>query len=744
MARISSLTQTLTAAGLLTALMIQPTLAAPMGPTQVRAMANSWAARSAGFQGAQVSNVQGLSWEAAEPAFYLVTLNQGGWMLTSGDDALRPVVGYSTQGLPSGELPPALLERLQAEEREVIALRAAGGSCTVALDAWTALLQNRGAESTALSTSPGDVEPMIEAIWGQGSLYNTDCPTDNAGPGGHAFVGCVGVAIAQVLDFWNWPEQGEFVQSYYHNIYGDITVDFNQEFYNWDAITPTEVNADVKELLYHAGVSVRMNYGPGGSTAQSSMISTALRAYFRYQDSARMVWRSSYTAETWRTMLQSELSAGRPVIYRGQGPNGGHAYNLDGVQDSTWFHINWGWSGNYNGYFLLDDLSPGNYYFGDVQGAVIGIAPDGMVVNHQPMVPAMYMEIQENQTASFTFSGYDVDGDALTYQVAGQPIVGNSWTFTPPANTHGTFSFTYQACDQSGCSQPADLIIVVHSVNQLPVVASLEVESLEDESLSVELAGFDADDDSLLYLVNGQAIAGSTFRWTPPSNASGDYSFSYTACDAAGCGESALLLVHVLPVNDAPQVTAVTMHITEPGLQQVQLSGWDVDSETIINVVDGLAVDGDIFEVEAVPGTDMTFDYYVTDGSLFSELVTITLTFAPKGPGKDLVEETNFSNRSQLTEGLAVELPLSNSLRPAYPNPFNPSTTLPFELAQTEHVRLSIYNVAGQRVDVLVDGMLEAGRHELNWTAGRLASGAYLAVLETSAGLSTQILQLVK
>lgn len=744
MARNLTTPQTLALAGLLTILGIHHATAAHMGQDQVRAMANSWANQSAGFQGAQVGTVHPLAWEAGEPVFYLVTFNQGGWILASGDDALRPVVGWSREGLSNGELPPALLERLQAEEHEVLALRAAGIGCESARADWTGLLQNRGAQVGALSTSPGDVAPMIEALWGQGSQYNTDCPTDNAGPGGHAYVGCVGVAVAQVLDYWNWPEQGEYIQSYYHETYGEISVDYNQVFYDWDAISPTQVNEATKELLFHAGVSVRMNYGPYGSSAQSSMISTALRAYFRYQETTRMVWRSSYTAETWRTMLQSELSAGRPVIYRGQGPNGGHAFNLDGVQDSLWFHINWGWSGSYNGYFLLDDLSPGNYSFTDVQGAVIGIAPDGMAVNHQPLVPAVYHEMLENETATITFSGYDVDGDVLTYQVGGQPVVGNTWTWTPPANTHGTFTFTYQACDQAGCSQPADLMIVVQSVNQLPVVASLEVESLEDDVLSLPLAAYDADGDSLHYLVNGQLLEGDTFRWTPPANASGDFSFIYTACDAAGCGQTALLLVHVLPVNDAPQVTALVLHILEAGLQHVQLSGWDLEGDSLTHVVDGVPQSEDIFLVDAQPGMNLVFDYSVTDGELSSETVTITLTFDPKGPGKEYQEPTNFGSQSLITEGLATELPSSTSLRPAYPNPFNPATTLPIDLARTESVRLSIYNVAGQRVAVLVDGPLEAGHHEVRWSPERLASGAYLAVLESSAGLNTQILQLVK
>jgi len=743
MARFSSTPRPLALAGTLFLLSL-PAWSAPMGPTQVRAMAESWAAHSFDMPGSRVAALQPLAWSVDEPVFYLATFQQGGWLLATADNDLFPVVGWSRTGLPNGELPPALLDRLQAEEQAVLAMRAAQGSCEGANEAWTALLEDRGAERVALRTDPGDVEPLVEAHWGQGSAYNTDCPADNAGPGGHAYVGCVGVAIAQVLDYWNWPEQGEYIQSYYHDVYGDISVDFNQVFYNWEEITPTQSNDAVKELLYHAGVSVRMNYGPSSSTAQTSMISTALRAYFRYQDTARMVWRSSYTADTWQAMLLAELEAGRPVIYRGQGNVGGHAFNVDGVQDSSWFHINWGWGGNYDGYFTLDDLTPGSYSFNSVQGAVIGIAPDGQEVNHQPLVPGLYHEINENQTIQVTLSGYDQDGDDLTYQVNGVTLDGDVWTWTPPANTHGTFSFSYQACDQSGCSQAADIVVVVHNVNQLPVVASIQLESLEDESLSIQLAATDADGDSLVYLVNGQAIEGNRFQWTPPANAHGEFSFSYTACDADGCGNTALLVVDVLPVNDAPQAQGSTLHILEPGMQHVQLAAWDVDGDGLTYYIDGEALDGDIFHVEAMAGTDMTFAFWASDGQVCSDTVSVVLTFAPKGPGKEYQEPTNFSNQSQITEGLAAVVPASTTLRPAYPNPFNPATTLPVELAVAGRVRLSIYNVAGQRVAVLADEVMEAGRHEVRWNASALASGAYLAVLESEAGMATQILLLIK
>jgi hypothetical protein len=79
-------------------------------------------------------------------------------------------------------------------------------------------------------------------------------------------------------------------------------------------------------------------------------------------------------------MLKEELDAGHPVAYRGQGDDGGHAYLCDGYQitdSQTYFHINWGWGGSYDGWFLLSALSPSeDVDFSDVQGAVFGIRPN--------------------------------------------------------------------------------------------------------------------------------------------------------------------------------------------------------------------------------------------------------------------------------------------------------------------------------------------------------------------------------
>lgn len=775
-----------------------------------------------------VDRVRPLAWEAAEPVFFLTSFIEGGWVLGAGDDLLIPVVGWSGQTLGNGELPPALVDWLRAEEQVVVEQRAQGQRFTSTREAWDRLLG--GAEKDSpLMTVPDLVPPMLEAQWGQGNPYNDLCPVDPQGPDGNAYVGCVAVAMAQVMDYWNWPLEGTGSVSYVHSVYGPISVNFAQQTYDWEAITPGGPSNEVAELLFHSGAAVRMNYGPNGSSAQSSMVVTALRQYFGYQETTRMVYRSAYTEQAWADMIASELLAGRPVVYRGQGAAGGHAFDVDGLRADGTFHLNWGWTSNYNGWFVLGNLNPGSYTFNIAQAAVIGIAPVGVDVNHPPVVAPLFVQGSENQTLSAVLQGNDVDGDVLTYEASAGTVVGDLWTWTPEPNANGSFTFTYRACDGGGCSQAAVISVQVASVNQLPVVADLAagcvhgqtvsltlegtdadgdvlsytvnglpiygnawswtpptigvhtlhytacdgqgcgesatitvtvvasnnaplladmtVESPEDEPVAVQLAGHDPDGDALVYTVDGQELEGSVFTWTPQENFVGEVDFTVTVSDGVAESAPAILALKVVAVNDAPQIRPVFTHLAQPGLQRVQLVAWDVDGDALTYLVDGQAIEGSLFEVE-LDKKEMTyfFSYCVTDGQAMTDTVSIELTFEAKDGGKlEPADNPLISGGTTYDGQLGMNgLPESTRLLPAFPNPFNPATTLSFDLATAGQVRLSVYNIAGQKVATLHEGSLAAGHHEVRWNAGSLASGAYLAALESPAGMSTQILQLVK
>ncbi len=89
-------------------------------------------------------------------------------------------------------------------------------------------------------------------------------------------------------------------------------------------------------------------------------------------------------------------------------------------------------------------------------------------------------------------------------------------------------------------------------------------------------------------------------------------------------------------------------------------------------------------------------------------------------------------------------LPKEFILEAAYPNPFNPSVTIPFTLPHSANVKLAVFNMLGQRVETLVDRQLDAGRHSIVWNGNAHASGVYFVRLESPEAVQTQRLVLMK
>jgi len=89
-------------------------------------------------------------------------------------------------------------------------------------------------------------------------------------------------------------------------------------------------------------------------------------------------------------------------------------------------------------------------------------------------------------------------------------------------------------------------------------------------------------------------------------------------------------------------------------------------------------------------------------------------------------------------------IPKSFSLHPAYPNPFNPITNINFEIPSNDYMKLSIYDIRGREIDVLYQGDIIAGYHQMSWNAEQFSSGVYFVVLTASTYKTTQKIILLK
>ncbi|KPA18652.1 Peptidase C10, streptopain, partial [Candidatus Magnetomorum sp. HK-1] len=188
--------------------------------------------------------------------------------------------------------------------------------------------------------------------------------------------------MAQIMKYWGHPSQGIGAHSYDSNSYGTLYANFTTT-YPWGNMYNTTANDAVKTLLYHCGVSVNMEYGPKASSANAKLETPkALVNYFKYDASIFSAERADYSNQDWIQLLRQEITEKRPVLYYGRDVNSmnGHAFICDGYQTNNYFHFNWGWSGNYDGYYSLDGMQPDqSSNFNYEQGAVLGIKPVDVV-----------------------------------------------------------------------------------------------------------------------------------------------------------------------------------------------------------------------------------------------------------------------------------------------------------------------------------------------------------------------------
>ncbi len=333
-----------------------------------------------------------------ESYYVFPNANSKGFTIVSGDDRLPEIVGYSSQGsYDENNLPEGFVSFMKAYQNlyNRVNLGDAEALKNLAeIKAWRNKKNASAASTSAVAPLLGNIE------WDQTSPYNNMCPRYDSV---HvAATGCVATAMAQVMAYYKYPKQLKADIPGYVNRWNGIpmeipTITREEGIYDWDNMLPKynkEANATqqqkdaVAKLMYHCGAAVQMNYGPESAASVSA---SKLAKYFGYDADLMMdLNRSSFSLDKWMQIIDTELAAGRPVLYSGQASDGGHQFICDGKDGEGLYHINWGWSGSQNGYFDLSLLNPekggtgsGNSTEGynRLCSMTIGIAPDNGVVD---------------------------------------------------------------------------------------------------------------------------------------------------------------------------------------------------------------------------------------------------------------------------------------------------------------------------------------------------------------------------
>lgn len=293
--------------------------------------------------------------------YYAFNLEQG-YVIVSGDDEMTELVGYAENGFFDAEnVPPQMQLWLDGYAEYVAAVQSGKAK----------------ARKILLSDSPSVVvEPLVTTKWNQDAPFNNFAPeyTDDNNNTQRCATGCAATAMAQIMKFHNWPEQGVGHYSYEHQSFGTISSNFSEHIYDWTNMIDrynngeySNVQADAVALLMKdCGVSLNMNYGPV-SGASIYSYTPAFKNYFRY--SSRTVNRSGCETAEFTKIITDELQEGRPIIYCGTGEDGGHAFVVDGYDTNYFLHVNWGWGGYSDGYFDMNYMDPAGLGIGGGSGA---------------------------------------------------------------------------------------------------------------------------------------------------------------------------------------------------------------------------------------------------------------------------------------------------------------------------------------------------------------------------------------
>lgn len=334
---------------------------------------------------------------------YIYTRGENsGFVVVAGDNNVAPIIAYSLDStINTNDMADATREILDAWCKQIDAAR-----------------KEQIPVTTHATTRSGDELLYETALWNQGEPYNWEAPVYD---GYSSVTGCAATAAAIICRYFRWPDYGVGTTpeySYYDRYsvlrtvpantlgraydYDNMLLDYNNGY------TAKQGNA-VAALMKDMGTAIYMSYHYTESGASAFDNVQAFGKYFKYSKEAKLLCLDNYGIETWNNMMRENLRNCGPTYYSGGSNNGGHAFVIDGYS-GDYFHINYGWGGYANAYYLLPHID-----FYARQAAIFNLVPD------RDGSTQYQDNIMLTQYYSDTSSWHGIFSDAESY-VTGQPF----------------------------------------------------------------------------------------------------------------------------------------------------------------------------------------------------------------------------------------------------------------------------------------------------------------------------------
>lgn len=617
-----------------------------------------------------------------------------GFVVVSASGNTYPVLGYSMKGKYGNGTPPdALLAWFRYYGRQMDAV---AGDAAPAPEIREA--RERYLAGSRVLPAGRAVEPMLRTTWDQGNYYNGMCPPDPAGPGGRCYAGCVATAVGQLMYYHRWPEQGTGEYSYTHPDYGVQYANFGEATYNWNGMETSlnGPNRHIAQLLYHLGISFDMDYGPNGSGMWNHSAANSMRNFFKYGPETQYIFRDT-TTMNWDSILVANLDARKPLYYAGWeavGSDNGHAFVCDGYAPDNFYHFNWGWSSNYDGYFLLTALTPGGSNFNFAQEVIKDIYPDTTQYNY----PAY---CQGNVTLN-TISGTFTDGSNMVNYPGNQECI---WLIRPDEPDYDSISglqlsFPYLSLadgDQISVYAGDDL-----SVAPIAEVSGTQTPGIIQIPASAATVVFDAP--------NGNADGFlAAYNSMLPVYCSGTTTSNETAGifnDGSGSKNyvnNSLCKWRIIPQNPVPLTITFDEFSTEYGKDFLKI--YDLGNQNLIASLSGDTIPEPI---------------NLSSGKFY-------LVFSTDGTGTAPGWTIRWNPQGTVNTGILADGKIS-----LYPNPAGETLTIRPQAGNDLNGKAEIYSISGQKL--IRQSIIKNGDNEGVIITTGLKPGIYLLKLESGAG----------
>lgn len=712
------------------------------------------------------------------PLYYVFDVNSNdGFIIVSGEDAIRPIIGYSTKNHSATiDSKSNIGYWMDRTAHKINSIREQGliANEKVASE-WTNIISNNNnttnnqrqvGNGSLMTLGTPAMTPLTQTTWNQnggGSIpYNYYCP-------GGSVTGCVATTMAQIMRYWSYPAHGtgssSYTQSPNTHSYASQSANYGATTYNWSNMPLNASNADVAQLSYQCGVSVNMHYDPTGSGAQvlgsaGPSAQHSYKTYFSYDpNQLRGLYKSSYSDAAWIDSVETDLNIGRPVQYVGADSLGaGHTWVCDGYDSNGNLHMNWGWGGAYDGYFSVEDLTtsggtPNVYdpkYNCQILKGIVPLATNsydaGIPVIASPIsyycgtvadTIGLRIKMQNFGSSKLTSCtvNYSIDGVSQTpLNWTGSLVSYQNIMLTLPtlsglaSGTHTFVCYTSNPngnADQNSANDQSTILFTITNNGVLPIVEGFETAlSLPNSNWNVTHSATSSVDFAI---TSSAAATGSkSSMLNNLSNAPGDTSILQTALnyDMTTISSPVLTFKAAYEKQSTATNTDKLQIFTSTDCGNSWISRKVITSATLSSLAGGTGTS------PYIPTSAQFTTYSVTISAVASaHNVMFRWAFIadPTAPGNNLyIDDINIASATTGIENIEASVGLN-----LYPNPSTGKVNIDLNLSQQHSISVTVTDMLGRTVESIHSKSYQAGEATLTIGANSTyQAGIYLVNID--------------